>query len=93
MIHDETRQEIEDILRKSFQPIELVVTNDSYAHRNHNEARQHPGAGHFKVVMKSERFDGKNAVLRHRMVYQELAALMEARIHALSLELLASDEG
>ncbi len=92
MIHDDTRQEIENILREKFQPLELEVINDSYSHRNHHEAKQHTGAGHFKVMMKSARFDGKNAVMRHRMVYQELMGLMDAKIHAVNLDLLASDE-
>lgn len=92
MLHDDTRQEIEDILRAAFSPIELVVENDSYAHRNHAGPKEHPKAGHFKVAMKSARFDGKTPVQRHRMVYQELTSLMDARIHALSLDLLASNE-
>ena len=92
MTYIDTRQEIEDILRKGFAPIQLEVIDDSYAHRNHKEAREHPEAGHFKVFMKTARFDGKNAVMRHRMVYQELAELMHTKIHALSLNLLASHE-
>jgi BolA family transcriptional regulator, general stress-responsive regulator len=92
MPHDDIKQEIEEILRANFQPIELEVIDDSHKHRNHTEARLHPQAGHFKVFMKSARFDGKNAVMRHRMVYQELGPLMDAKIHALSLNLLASNE-
>jgi BolA protein len=92
MTHNDTKQEIEDILRKRFSPLELEVIDDSYAHKNHAEARQHPQAGHFKVFMKTAHFDGKNAVMRHRMVYQELTSLMDSKIHALSLNLLASNE-
>lgn len=92
MIHDDTRQEIENILRTAFNPIELDVINDSYAHRHHQGAKDHPKAGHFKVFMKSAQFDGKNAVMRHRMVYQALGSLMDEKIHALSLNLVATAE-
>lgn len=92
MIHDDTRQEIENILQRAFAPLAIEVINDSQAHRNHVGQKEHPGAGHFKVFMKSARFDGKNAVARHRMVYQELGSLMDEKIHALSLDLVASNE-
>ncbi len=92
MPHDDTREQIESILKQSFSPLELEVINDSEAHKGHAQAKAHPQAGHFTVIMKSARFDGKNAVSRHRMVYQELSSLMDERIHALSLSLTASDE-
>lgn len=91
-IHDDTKLEIETLLKKSFAPIELEVINDSEKHRGHAQAELHPKAGHFSVHMKSARFDGKSSVMRHRMVYQELSALMDEKIHALSLSLSASNE-
>lgn len=91
-IHDTTKQDIEEILRSYFLPLSLEVIDDSAAHRGHAEAILHPKAGHFKVIMKSAKFDGVNQVKRHRMVYEQLAALMDSRIHALSLNLQASNE-
>lgn len=90
--HASTQKEIETILRNAFAPIALEVIDDSAAHARHKEARLTPSAGHFKVVMKSARFDGLTAVKRHRLVYEHLTNLMEHKIHALSLSLYASDE-
>ena len=89
---DQTKTEIEKILRKEFSPILLEVIDDSAAHRGHAEAMQHQSAGHFKVIMKSSKFNGLSPVKRHRLVYDQLLPLMEKKIHAISLNLLASDE-
>lgn len=89
---DETKSEIEAIMKRAFSPIELLLVDESAQHRGHQGAKERPGAGHFKLFMKSRSFDGLNQVKRHRLVYQELAHLMEERIHALSLNLRASDE-
>jgi stress-induced morphogen len=91
-MHNDTKTEIEDILTKAFSPLFLEVIDDSYAHRKHAEAIIRPEAGHFKVMMKSARFDGVNPLQRHRLVYEQLAELMKSEIHALSLNLLSSDE-
>lgn len=91
-MHYDTRTEIEDILTKAFHPLALEVIDDSAAHKKHAEAIIRPQAGHFKVIMKSARFDGVNPVARHRLVYEQLDELMKSKIHALSLNLLSSDE-
>jgi BolA protein len=88
----ETKNIIESIMRESFAPLELVIIDDSAAHKGHLAALEHPQAGHFKLIMKSKSFDGLNAVKRHRMVYEKLKSLMDERIHAISLDLKASDE-
>lgn len=91
-IHGQTRKEIENILRESFGPVSLEVIDESEAHRGHRESLNHPGAGHFKVIMKSKVFDGLPQVKRHRLVYEKLSSLMDNKIHALSLKLVASNE-
>lgn len=90
--HGSTKSQIEKILTEAFKPSELEVIDDSAAHRGHHEALLHPQAGHFKVKMKSSSFNGLNQVKRHRMVYEKLMDLMDKNIHALSLDLSASDE-
>lgn len=91
-LYEQTRKEIEDILRDAFSPSMLSVLDDSKAHQGHLEALAHPGSGHFIVVMQSAQFDGKNPVERHRLVYGKLTSLMDSRIHALRLQLKASNE-
>jgi len=87
-----TKLEIEKILNKEFNPVMLEVVDDSSAHRGHSKALHHEAAGHFKVIMKSERFNGLPQIKRHRLVYEQLAALMDEKIHALSMDLKATDE-
>jgi BolA protein len=91
-IHEQTRKEIETILQTAFSPSWLQVIDDSGSHAGHQEAMMHPTAGHFKVSMVSEAFVNQSAVARHRMVYQKLGALMDSRIHAISLDLRAAGE-
>lgn len=91
-IHEETRQTIDDILRAAFKPSMLSVIDESASHAGHREAVLHPSSGHFLVVMQSAQFDGKNAVQRHRLVYEQLQELMNSRIHALRMDLKGSNE-
>lgn len=90
--HEETRAEIAQILEEAFAPLKLTVEDESAAHRGHREAIAHPGAGHFKVEMVSSSFTGLNPVERHRLVYKKLSSLMDSRIHALKMKLMAPDE-
>jgi BolA protein len=54
-----------------------------------NESGQHnvpPGSeSHFKVVVVSNDFAGKNLVAQHRMVYRLLGSELERQVHALAL--------
>jgi len=54
-----------------------------------NESNQHNvpagSESHFKVVIASNDFDGKNLITRHRMVNQLLADELQNSIHALAL--------
>lgn len=92
LLHNATKKDIEEILNKEFEPAFLEVIDDSAAHKGHAEAMLRPQAGHFKVVMVSQRFDNVMMVARHRMVYDKLSSLMDSRIHALSLNLKTVDE-
>jgi len=88
MIYEKsTKEEIEEILRTRFCPLELTVIDESHLHRNHVEAKAHPQAGHFKVILKSKEFEGLSLIKRHRLIYEALGPLMHSRIHALSMDL------
>ena len=78
------RERVEARLREAFAPIALEVVDDSARHRGHAGAAS--GAGHYRVVIVSERFNGVSRVERHRMVYEALAAEMRQEIHALELD-------
>lgn len=53
---------------------------------------QSPDNTHYSALIVSDDFKGQIKIKRHRMVYQALGKLMEADIHALSLETLTTDE-
>jgi len=54
-----------------------------------NESGQHnvpPGSeSHFKVVVVSSAFEGKNLVAQHRLVYKLLGTELRDQVHALAL--------
>ncbi|MDH3597211.1 MAG: BolA/IbaG family iron-sulfur metabolism protein [Rhodospirillales bacterium] len=70
------------------EPLHLEVINESHKHR------VPPGSeSHFKVVVVSDRFEGKRLVQRHQAVNAVLEReLKEDIIHALSLETLTGAE-
>lgn len=71
------------------EPTYLEIEDDSAQHAGH---AGNSGGGHFNLTIVSSQFDGKSQIIRHRLIYQALADLMPARIHALSIRAHASDE-
>ena len=65
-------------------PSELEIIDESHMHAGHSG---HGGAGHFKVKIVSEKFNGQLPLARHRMVYAAVDSLMPAEIHALCFAL------
>ena len=71
------------------QSIELI--DNSALHEGHAGAA--PGGNtHWRLVIVSPAFSGKNTVARHRMVYDALRELMNRPIHALEIEARAPGE-
>lgn len=81
---------IEQTLRDEFAPTELLVKDQSHLHHGHAGAKD--GKGHFDVKIVSTKFDGKNRLARHRMIYAALGQLMESDIHALHINALSPAE-
>ena len=80
------RERIEAALRRELDADPVVVVDESHLHAGHAGARG--GAGHFRAVVVSARFEGKGPVERQRLVYAALAAEMGREIHALSMRTL-----
>ena len=80
---------IRGLLETEFAPTELDIIDESHLHAGHSG---HGGAGHFKVRIVSDKFNGQLPLARHRMVYAAVGSLMPAEIHALSIEAIATDE-
>ena len=82
---------IEQTLRDSFAPTDLVVNDDSAMHAGHSGAAA-GGETHYQVTMVSPAFTGQNRVARSRAVHDALAAEFKTGLHALSLRLRAPGE-
>lgn len=78
-------------LTRVLQPQHLDVINESHLHAGH---RSSPGTGysHFRIVVVSEAFAGRNRVERHRMVNAALAEELSGPVHALAITALAPSE-
>lgn len=78
------------LLEAAFGPGSARVVDDSHHHAGHAGAAG--GAGHFRVRVVSDRFQGVRTLARHRLVYAAAAAMIPDDIHALSIEALAPAE-
>ena len=73
------------------EPVALDLVDESAQHAGHAGAR--PGGNtHWRLTIVSRRFDGKNSVSRHRLVYEALGELMHDPIHALAITARTPEE-
>jgi len=79
-------QYIDRVLREELGAEHVEVIDDSALHAGHAGAAD--GAGHFRVVVVSSRFEGLGRVAAHRMVYDLLQPALAGDIHALQLRTL-----
>ena len=79
-------QFIERMLREQLDAEHVEVIDDSARHAGHAGAAE--GAGHYRVLVVSPRFEGVGRVTAHRMVYDLLRPALEGDIHALQLRTL-----
>jgi BolA protein len=77
-------QRLRQRLIDEFQPIELMVQDESHLHAGHAGAAG--GASHFRIRIVAEAFRGKLPVARHRMIYTAVQDLMKSEIHALAID-------
>ena len=82
--------EIKARLERELSPTHIDIVDESHLHAGHVGAAS--GAGHFSVTVVSDKFAGKSAIQRHRMVYMAVDDLMRSEIHALSIQALTSEE-
>ena len=77
-------------LEERFDPMELMIKDQSQLHAGHEGAKD--GKGHFDVTIVSTVFDGHNRITRHRMVYGALTELLQSDIHALRIKAFTPSE-
>ncbi len=81
------QQEIEQKVKTAFAPEHLEVINESGMHSVPAGSETH-----FKLVIVTQKFEGKKLVERHRLVNQALVLELREKIHALSLQTLTPEE-
>ena len=74
---------------QALEPLDLSIQDDSAMHAGH---AGNQGGGHFSLSIISAHFSGKSQVMRHRLVYAQLADLIPNKIHALSINAIAPQE-
>jgi BolA protein len=75
-------------LTAAFSPSELIVVDDSEAHRGHGGYRE-GGETHFNVKIRAAAFSEMSRVAAHRAVMSELKSEFADGLHALSLDIAA----
>jgi BolA protein len=82
---------VEDVIRSrlqsEFAPSQLELENESHMHSVPADAETH-----FRVVLVSERFEGRRQVARHQAVYAALAEQLAGPVHALALHTYTPQE-
>lgn len=87
----QVQSEIETLLRQSFAPNSLTVSNDSARHSGHS-GDDGTGESHFSVEIESAAFAGVSRLERQRMVNRALGDLPGQRVHALAIKAKAPGE-
>ena len=81
------RESMERKLRAGLRVVHLQVEDESGRHN------VPPGSeSHFKVVVVSPSFEGRNLVARHREVYRLLAGELRDGVHALALHTYTEED-
>ncbi|MDO5622114.1 MAG: BolA family protein [Paracoccus sp. (in: a-proteobacteria)] len=84
MIADEMREKLAGL-----HATQLDIIDESENHRGHAGWRE-GGQTHFRIIARSDAFDGLSRVARHRLIHGLLGDLV-TRIHALALDLDVPD--
>ena len=87
---DHRVERIRESLESALAPSLLEISDDSHLHAGHAGAAS--GGGHYSVKIVSDRFQGLRLVMRHRLVYDAVADMMRAEIHALAITALTPSE-
>ncbi|MES9962427.1 MAG: BolA/IbaG family iron-sulfur metabolism protein [Candidatus Sedimenticola sp. 20ELBAFRAG] len=78
---------IEQKIQDALKPMHLEVIDESHMH-NVPEGAQ----SHFKVVVVSDQFEGKNLLARHRLVNNLIKQEFDQGLHALALHTMTPQE-
>lgn len=82
--------QIETRIRESLAAVHIEVEDESHLHAGHAGAKG--GAGHFRALIVSERFEELSRVARQRLVFEAVGEMMGPEIHALAMRTLTPAE-
>ena len=85
-----TLELIERRLRERLTPVHLEIQDDSAKHAGHPGATS--SGGHYRLIIVSDKFEGRTLIERHRLVNDAVADLFGSQIHALSMRTLTPDQ-
>ena len=80
-----TRKERIEVALQALSPEQLVVEDQSEAHRGHS-GYQDGGESHFHVIIKSAALTGSR-IAKHRAIHAAVGADLMAEIHAFSIDI------
>ena len=73
-------------LRRTLQPSQLEVLDESADHAGHAGANGTGFGTHFRVRIASPLFTGQSRVACHRLVYDSLQVFIDQGVHAIAIE-------
>lgn len=79
----ERAAKIEALLNAAFDPVHLLVKDQTHLHAGHSGAKD--GRGHFDVTIVADAFHDCSRIQSHRLIYAALGDLMNTDIHALQI--------
>jgi len=82
-------ERLRERLRKALAADHVEVEDESDAHAGHPGA---VGGGHYQVIVVSGRFADRDALARHRLVYEAVGDLAAAGVHALAISAFTPEE-
>lgn len=88
--HEQRVDVIRARLESALDAEHVHIEDDSALHAGHPGAAT--GAGHYRVLVVSPRFEGVSRVAAQRMVYQALGELMSSDIHALEMRTFTPEQ-
>ena len=80
---------IKNKIKEQINISQIEIIDESASHANHPG---NSGGGHYKALIISDDFEGKNLVERHQIIYQALGELMTNEIHAFSMKTMTNTE-
>ena len=79
------KTKIENMINARFQPYYFSVKDVSEEHRGHQSFKENVES-HFEVIIVSQKFEGINKVLRHRMINEGLQKEYLLDLHSVSMK-------